>query len=55
MQGLNLKLTAAADPDTFQERLNRFIESLPKEALIVDIKCSTASNGSHTNYSALVQ
>jgi hypothetical protein len=55
MQGVHLKVIAAADPDIFQERLNRFIESLPNEALIVEIRYSTASNGSHTNYSALLQ
>ncbi|WP_337868660.1 hypothetical protein [Meiothermus sp.] len=55
MQGMRLKLIAAADPDMFQDRLNRFIESLPEEALIVDIKFSTAISGSQTTYAALVQ
>lgn len=55
MEGLHLKLISASDPDVFQERMNRFIEGLPDEALIVDIKFSTAPNGSQTQYSALIQ
>lgn len=55
MQGMHLKLITAGDSDVFQERLNRFVESLPEEALILDIKFSTASSGSQTTYSALVQ
>ncbi|RDI95235.1 hypothetical protein DV704_07955 [Meiothermus sp. QL-1] len=55
MQGVHLKLIAAADPDVFQERLNRFIQSLPEEALLVDIKFSTSQSGNQTTYAALVQ
>jgi len=55
MQGIRLKLIAAADPDMFQNRLDRLLESLPKETLIVDIKFSTANSGSQTTYAALVQ
>ncbi len=52
---MRLKLIAAADPDMFQDRLNRYIESLPPETLIVDIKFSTSHSGSQTTYAALVQ
>ncbi|MCS7068562.1 MAG: hypothetical protein N2Z75_07500 [Meiothermus sp.] len=55
MQGMRLKLIAAADPDMFQERLNRFVENLPEDALIVDIKFSTSNAGTQTMYAALVQ
>ncbi len=55
MQGMRVKLIAAADPDMFQDRLNRFVEGLPLEALIVDIKFSTSQSGSQTMYAALVQ
>ncbi len=55
MQGMRVKLIAAADPDMFQDRLNRFIESLPEEALVVDIKFSTTNSTSQTTYAALVQ
>jgi len=55
MQGMQLKLIAAADPDVFQDRLNRFIESLPEETVIVDIKFSTSTTASQTLYAALVQ
>jgi hypothetical protein len=52
---MRLKLIAATDPDMFQDRLNRYIESLPPETLIVDIKFSTSHSGSQTTYAALVQ
>jgi hypothetical protein len=52
---MHLKLISASDPDVFQERLNRFVEGLPEEALLLDIKFSTATAGSQTTYSALVQ
>jgi hypothetical protein len=55
MEGLHLKLVSANDPDVFQDRINRLIQGLPKDALIVDIKFSTAPSGSQMQYSALVQ
>jgi len=55
MQGMHLKVIAATDPDMFQDRLNRFVESLPEEALIVDIKFSTSTAATQTLYAALVQ
>jgi len=55
MEGVYLKLVSASDPDVFQDRINRLIQGLPKDALIVDIKFSTASSGSQMQYSALVQ
>lgn len=54
MQGIRFKLIAAADPDMFQDRLNRFVDSLPQDALIVDIKFSTSTSGTQTMYAALV-
>lgn len=55
MHGVEFKLIAATDPDIFQERLNRFIESLPEETLLVDVKFSTSQTGSQTTYAALLQ
>lgn len=55
MHGVEFKLIAAIDPDIFQERLNRFIESLPEETLLVDVKFSTSQTGSQTTYAALLQ
>ncbi|MER3483629.1 MAG: hypothetical protein C4332_11250 [Meiothermus sp.] len=55
MQGLYLKLITAGDSDVFQERLNRFVEGLPEDALVLDIKFSAASSGAQITYSALVQ
>lgn len=55
MNGLYLKLISASDPDVFQERINRFIDGLPGESLIVDIKFSTAPSGNQIQYSALIQ
>lgn len=54
MQGLHLKLIFANDPDVFQERLDRFIEGLPDDAMIVDIKYSNTTNGAQILYSALL-
>ena len=55
MQGFYLKLITAGDSDVFQERLNRFVEALPEDAMILDIEFSTTNTGSQTMYSALVQ
>ncbi|MCX8088626.1 MAG: hypothetical protein ACK40N_08360 [Meiothermus ruber] len=55
MHEVQFKLIAATDPDIFQERLNRFVENLPQEALLVDVKFSTSQTGSQTTYAALVQ
>ncbi|MCL6527025.1 hypothetical protein [Meiothermus granaticius] len=55
MQGMHFKLISANDPDVFQDRLNRFVEGLPDEALLLEIKFSTATTGSQTAYSALLQ
>lgn len=55
MQGVQFKLVSATDPDIFQERLNRFVQSLPLETLLIDVKFSTSQNGSQTTYAALVQ
>lgn len=51
---MRFKLISAADPDMFQDRLNRFVESLPPDAMIVDIKFSTSTSGAQTMYAALV-
>lgn len=43
------------DPEMFQERLNRFIQDLGEDSVLVDVKFSTAQQGNQTTYSALVQ
>lgn len=55
MQGLHLKLIFANDPDVFQDRLSRFVEGLPEDAMLIDIKYSTTYSGSQLTFSALIQ
>lgn len=55
MEGMRVKLISATDPDMFQERLQRFLEAMPEEAMLVDIKFSTSSHGDNVAFSALVQ
>ena len=54
MEGLRFRLVTASDPDLFQERINRVVEDLPKDAVLVDVKFSTAGEGSRTLFSALI-
>jgi hypothetical protein len=37
MQGVRFKVITANDPDIFQERLNRFVEDLPEEVVLVEV------------------
>jgi hypothetical protein len=46
MQGVRFKVITANDPDIFQERLNRFVEELPEEVVLVEVKCSVAEGSS---------
>lgn len=55
MQGLHLKLIYANDADVFQDRLTRFIEGLPEDAMLVDINYSTSAHGNQITFSALIQ
>lgn len=48
------KLITSNSVDLFEERLNRFIESLDIDDVIVDIKFSTAALETSVEYSALV-
>lgn len=49
-----LKLVTANEASLFQERMQRFLEELPSNALIVDVKFSSTSVGDSLVYSALV-
>jgi hypothetical protein len=55
MEGMRVKLISATDPDMFQERMERFLEAMPAEAVLVDIKFATSALGSSLAFSALVQ
>ncbi|MCL4455662.1 MAG: hypothetical protein M1369_04645 [Deinococcus sp.] len=55
MDGPHFRLIASMDPEMFQERLNRFIQDLGEDNVLVDVKFSTAQQGNQTTYSALVQ
>lgn len=55
MKGLHLKLIFANDADVFQDRLSRFIEALPEDAMILDVKYSTTTHGAQITFSALIQ
>ncbi len=49
------KLISSNNFDLFEERLNEFVESLPMDNLVVDIKFATAALHTTVEYSALVQ
>ncbi len=49
-----LKLITATDVDLFEERLNKFLQSLKKDEIIVDIKYANTAMGSSIEYSALI-
>ncbi|ADW21096.1 MULTISPECIES: hypothetical protein [Thermus] len=53
MQGVRFKVITANDPDIFQERLNRFVEELPEDVVLVEVKFSVAE-GSSPLFAALV-
>ncbi len=48
------KLVSSNNFDLFEERLNEFVESLPMDSTIVDIKFATAALHTTVEYSALV-
>jgi hypothetical protein len=54
MQGVRFKVITGNDPDIFQERLNRFVESLPEDVDLVEVKFAVAE-GSSPLFAALVQ
>ena len=49
-----LKLITASDIDLFEERLNKFLQGLKKDEIIVDIKYATAALGNSIEHSALI-
>ncbi|WP_018110606.1 hypothetical protein [Thermus igniterrae] len=54
MQGVRFKVITANDPDIFQERLNRFVEDLPENTVLVEVRFAVAE-GSAPLFAALVQ
>ncbi len=48
------KVISSSKLELFEERLNRFIESLSLDDVIIDIKFSTAAFDGIVEYSALV-
>ena len=46
MQGVRFKVITANDPDILQERLNRFVEELPEEVVLVEVKFSVTQTSS---------
>lgn len=54
MQGVRFRLITANDPDIFQERLNRFVESLPENTVLVEVRFAV-SEGPSPLFAALVQ
>ncbi|MFN4071255.1 MAG: hypothetical protein ACK4HT_06840 [Thermus caldifontis] len=53
MQGVRFKILTANDPDILQERLNRFVEDLPEDVVLVEVKFSVAG-GASPLFAALV-
>lgn len=54
MQGVRFKVITGNDPDIFQERLNRFVQDLPENVVLVDVKFAV-TEGSSPLFAALVQ
>ncbi|MFZ8812348.1 MAG: hypothetical protein ACO2OU_00375 [Thermus aquaticus] len=53
MQGVRFRVITGNDPDIFQERLNRFAESLPEDVVLVEVKFAVA-DGPSPLFAALV-
>ncbi len=54
MEEIRFRLVTASDPDLFQERINRAVAELPKDAVLVDVKFSAAGEGSRVLLAALI-
>ncbi|MGC8968778.1 MAG: hypothetical protein ACP5JV_10850 [Thermus sp.] len=54
MQGVRFKVITGNDPDIFQERLNRFVETLPENVVLVEVRFAV-SDGPSPLFAALVQ
>jgi len=50
----NFKLISSNVHELFEQRLKDFVDSLDRDAVIVDIKFATTGHGSSVEYSALV-
>ncbi len=48
------KLISGANHELFEQRLADFVAAMDRDAIIVDVKFSTATYGSGVEYSALV-
>jgi hypothetical protein len=48
------KLISSNNFDLFEERLNEFVESLPMDNIVVDVKFATAALHTTVEYSALI-
>jgi len=47
-------MVTGSDPELFQDRLNRAVADLPREAVVVDVKFAAACEGDRVVYAALV-
>ena len=50
-----VKLIASNDPALFEERLQRFLDSLSHDDVVVDVAFSTSPAGAGVEYAALVR
>jgi len=48
------KVISSHSPELFEERLNRFLDSLSLDDVLVDVKFSTTAFGGAVEYSALI-
>ncbi|MEX2500846.1 MAG: hypothetical protein WD336_00605 [Trueperaceae bacterium] len=51
---IQMKLVSANDATLFEERLERILRNLPKDAVIADVTFSTCQVGEAVQYSALI-
>lgn len=52
---LKFKLITSNSVEHFERRLGEFLDSLDRDAVVVEVKFSTASYGNGVEFSALVQ
>ncbi len=54
MQGVRFRILTANDPDILQERLNRFVEGLSEDTVLVEVRFAVSA-GPSPLYAVLVQ
>jgi len=54
MDEVRFRVVTASDPDLLQQRLERAMAELGRDAVFVDVKFDVAASGEHVVYAALI-